>query len=471
MKIRIPRPRQFGSSIRELARRRPDQAEEYLDTHQEAWEELAGQDPHDAADILEALTEEGAADLLMGLGSENAGEVLDEMHPEAAADVLEELASADATKMLSEMEPDQAADVVAALDPARRTELLSGLTPSAAAEIENLLLYAADSAGGMMTTDVAALPIEMTAGSAIEELRRLHDDLGSNLLYVYAVDVEGRLVGVVSFRDLVFAHPESTLGDAIEPSLITVRPDSDREHVAELISRYRLIAVPVVEADGRLVGMVKFSEAIEAIQAEVGEDIAVMVGAGEEESVFTPVGRSVRRRLPWIMFNLVVGLLIAGVISRFEATLTTYAVLAAYMPTIALLAGNSGAQSLAVVIRAMAVGDLPHGRAGKAIRREVLVALVDGTVMATTGAVVAALTLGVFSGDSGSSVEPIQIAMIVFIAIWVAFLVAGFVGSGIPIALRRLGQDPALASNIFLTMITDAVSFTVYLLAATILLT
>lgn len=217
--------------------------------------------------------------------------------------------------------------------------------------------------------------------------------------------------------------------------------------------------------------MVKFSEAIEAIQAEVGEDIAVMVGAGEEESVFTPVGRSVRRRLPWIMFNLVVGLLIAGVISRFEATLTTYAVLAAYMPTIALLAGNSGAQSLAVVIRAMAVGDLPHGRAGKAIRREVLVALVDGTVMATTGAVVAALTLGVFSGDSGSSVEPIQIAMIVFIAIWVAFLVAGFVGSGIPIALRRLGQDPALASNIFLTMITDAVSFTVYLLAATILLT
>jgi magnesium transporter len=470
MKIRIPRPRQFGSSIRELARRRPDQAEEYLDTHQDAWEELAGLDPHDAADILEALDEAGAADLLMGLGTENAGEVLDEMRPESAADVLEELQPSDAMVMLAQMEPDQAADVVAALDPQRRTELLAGLSRQAAAEIENLLLYAADSAGGMMTTDVAALPIDMTAGEAIEELRRLHDELGSNLLYVYAVDTEGRLVGVVSFRDLVFARPSSTIGETIEPGLISVRPDTDREQVAEMISRYRLIAIPVVEDDGRLVGMVKFSEAIEAIQAEVGEDIAVMVGAGEEESVFTPVVRSVRRRLPWILFNLFVGLLIAFVISRFEGTLTTYAVLAAYMPTIALLSGNSGAQSLAVVIRAMAVGELPSGRAGKAIRREVLVGLADGTVVASIGACVAALTLGLFSGSYGSEVAPYQIAIIVFIAIWVSFLVAGFVGSGIPIALRKFGQDPALASNIFLTMITDAVSFTSFLLTATLLL-
>lgn len=471
MRIRIPRPRQFGSSIRELARRRPDQAEEYLDSHQEAWEELAEHDPHDAADILEALDEVGAADLLRGLETENAGEVLDEMHPEAAADVLEELDAVDATLMLATMEPDQAADVVAALDPEHRTRLLAGLNREAASEIEGLLVYAADSAGGMMTTDVAALPIDMRAGAAIEELRRLHDELGSNLLYVYAVDPENRLVGVVSFRDLVFAHPDSTIRDAIEPSLVTVRPDTDREQVAELISRYRLIAIPVVEPSGELVGMVKFSEAIEAIQAEVGEDIAVMVGAGEEESVFTPVGRSVRRRLPWILFNLGVGLLIAGVISRFEDTLTTYAVLAAYMPTIALLAGNSGAQSLAVVIRAMAVGDLPSGRAGKAIRREVLVGLADGTVVATIGALVAALTLGLFSGNSGAAVEPGEIAVIVFVAVWIAFVVAGLVGSGIPIVLRRFGQDPALASNIFLTMITDAVSFTVFLLTATLLLT
>lgn len=470
MRIRIPRPRQFGSSLRDLALRRPAEAEEYLDAHQDAWEEIATRDPHDAADILEALDEDGAIDLLRGLETQQAGEVLDEMRPEAAAELLEEFNEVEAASLVANMEPDQAADLIAALDPQQRTDLIHRLPKDVAAEIESLLVHAADSAGGMMTTDVAALPVDMIARDAIEELRRLHDELGSNLLYVYAVDQDERLVGVVSFRDLVFASPTSTIGEAIEPSLVTVRPDTDRAHVADIILRYRLIAVPVVEHDGRLVGMVKFSEAMEAIQAEVGEDIAVMVGAGEEESVFTPVARSVRRRLPWILFNLFVGLLIAAVISRFESTLTTYAVLAAYMPTIALLAGNSGAQSLAVIIRAMAVGDLPAGRATKAIRREAIIGLVNGTAVATIAAIVAALTVGLFEGNVETTVGQLEIAIIVFVAVWVAFLIAGFVGSGIPVLLRRLNQDPALASNIFLTMITDLASFTGFLLTATILL-
>ncbi len=470
MRIRIPRPRQFGSTLRDLARRSPDEAEEYLDAHQDAWEELAEHDPHDAADILEALDEEGAADLLQGLGEGQAGEVLDEMRPEAAADVLEEIATADAAQLLANMEPDQAADVVAALDPTIRTQILAELSEPTAAEIEALLVHAADTAGGMMTTDVAAVPVDMVIGDAMEVLRALHDELGSNLLYVYAVDTLDRLVGVVSFRDLVFADPTGTVRDAIEPSLVTVRPEADREEVADLIQRYRLIAVPVVESDGRLVGMVKFSEAIEAIQTEAGEDIAVMVGAGEEETVFTPIRTSVRRRLPWILFNLVIGLVIAGVISRFESTLTTYAVLAAYMPTIALLAGNSGAQSLAVIIRAIAIGDLPAGRARRAIRREVIVGAVDGTVVSVIGAVVAALTVGLYQGSTGSVVAPGEIAAIVFVAIWVAFIVAGLVGSAIPVILRKAGQDPALASNIFLTMVTDIVSFSAFLITATLLL-
>ncbi len=470
MKIRIPRPRQFGSSLRDLARQRPEEAEEYLDAHHDAWEELAEHDPHDAADILEALDEEGAVDLLQDLPPDHAGEVLDEMHPEAAADLLEELEAIEAAAMLETMESDQAADVVGALEPIDRTAVLAALGPEAAAEIEALLLHAADSAGGMMTTDVAALPVDMTAGMAIETLRTLHGELGSNLLYVYAVDSDNRLVGVVSFRDLVFAHPETTIRDVIEPTLVSVRPDTDREQVAELIHRYRLIAIPVVEADGTLVGMVKFSEAIEAIQAEVGEDMAVMVGAGEEETVFTPVSLSVRRRLPWIIFNLVVGVFIAGIIAQFESTLATYAILAAYMPIVALLAGNSGAQSLAVIIRSMAVGDLPQGRAPRAIRREVAVGLIDGTIIATLSALLAALTVGFFTGDSVAAIAPAEIAIIIFISVWVAFLVAGLVGAGIPVLFSSLGQDPALASNIFLTLITDIVGFAGFLLTAALLL-
>jgi magnesium transporter len=469
MKIRMTRPGRLGSTIRELARRKPEEAESYLDSHHEAWEELAGGDPHDAADILEAIDEEGAADLLQELSADEAGDVLDEMHPEAAADVLQELAPDEAAALVSQMETDQAVDVIGALDPEDRTAILSALDTKTAGEVEGLLVYAADTAGGMMTTDVAALPVGMTAGEAIEVLRGLHDDLGSNVRYLYVIDDRRRLLGVVPFRKLVFARPGTGLDDLMETGIVSVRTDTDREEVVEEIQRYNLIAIPVVDAQGVLVGMVKVSEAIEATQAEVGEDITVMVGAGEEETVFTPVPRSVRRRLPWILFNLVVGISLAAVISRFEPTLATYAVLAAYMPTVALLAGNSGAQSLAVIIRSMAVGDLPRGRAGRAIRREVAVGLIDGTVMAFASALVAALTVNTFQ-IGADTVSPAQIAVIVFVAVWISFLVAGLVGSGIPVLLRRLGQDPALASNIFLTMVTDIVGFTSFLVTATLLL-
>jgi len=469
MRIRIARPGQLGSTIRELARRKPSEAEDYLDSHHEAWEELAGDDPHDAADILEALDEEGAADLLQELPVDEAGDVLDEMHPEAAADVLQELDPSQAAALVSEMETDQAVDLIGALDAEDRTAILSALDAATALDVERLLIYAADTAGGMMTTDVAALPVGMSSGEAIEALRRIHDDLGSNVRYRYVIDDDKRLLGVVPFRKLVFALPGTGLDDLMETSIVSVRTDTDREEVAEEIQRYNLIAIPVVDAQGVLVGMVKVSEAIEAILAEVGEDIAVMVGAGEEETVFTPVTRSVRRRLPWIFFNLVVGLFLAALISRFEPTLTTYAVLAAYMPTVALLAGNSGAQSLAVIIRSMAVGDLPPGRAARAIRREVTIGLVDGTVMAVSAGLLAAVTITAFQSGT-ETIAPMDLATIVFVAVWVSFLVAGLVGSGIPVLLRRLGQDPALASNIFLTMITDIVGFTGFLLTATILL-
>lgn len=469
MKIRISRPGRLGAAIRDLARRRPSDAEDYLDSHHEAWGELALEDPHDAADILEAIDEEGAADLLQELPVGEAGDVLDEMHPEAAADVLEELTPSQAAALVAEMRTDQAVDVIGALEAQDRTAVLAELDDETAREVEQLLIYAADTAGGMMTTELASLPVGMSSGKAIEALRRLHDVLGSHLQYVYVVDEGDRLVGVVPFRKLVFARPHTGLDDLMETGIVSVRTDTDREEVAELIQRYRLIALPVVNARGVLVGMVKVSEAIEAIIAEAGEDIAVMVGAGGDETVFTPVGRSVRRRLPWIFFNLIVGVFLAAGISRFESTLTTYAVLAAYMPIVALLAGNSGAQSIAVIIRSLAVGDLPLGRAGRAIRREVAIGLIDGTVVALVAAFIGAVTIRFFQAGS-TVIEPFEIAMIIFVSVWVAFVVAGAVGSGIPIVLKKLGQDPALASNIFLTMTTDIVGFTGFLLTATILL-
>jgi magnesium transporter len=455
-------------TLRELARRSPEEVEEYLDTHHDEWEQLAEQTPENAADILEALPEEGAADLLTDLDTEDAGEVLDEMRPEAAADVMEAIEPETAAELIAAMDADQAADLVGALDPEEQAAVLAALEPDAAVEIEQLLVHEPDTAGGMMTTDVASLPIGLTVGEAIEALRRLHNDLGSNLSYVYVTDDVDRLRGVVSFRDLVFARPGQGLDEVMVGDPVSVEASTDREVVAELIHRYHLVAIPVVDEAMRLIGMVKFGEAIEAIQAEAGEDIAVMVGAGEEESVFTPVGVSVRRRLPWILFNLVVGLVIAWVIASFESVLVGAAVLAAYMPLVALLGGNSGAQSLAVIIRSMAVGDVPPGRARSAVRREISVTSINGLVIAVLAALLGALTVGVF-GDQ-STIEPGEMALILFVSVVLAFLTAGVVGAGIPVLLRRWGQDPALASNIFLTMITDLVSFGGFLLIASLLL-
>ncbi len=468
MRLRFPRPRAVTETLRDLARRRPDEAEAYLDAHHDEWEELAGHTPENAADILEALEEEGAADLLKDLDLDDAGEVLDEMRPEAAADVLETIRPATAAALIGMMDADQAADVIGALEPGERTAVLAALDPESASEIHGLLVHAADTAGGMMTTDYAALPLGVSSGEAIEALRRLHDELGSNLSYVYVTDEAGHLRGVISFRELVFARPGRSLDDVMVSDPVSVMPTTDREVVAELIQRYSLFAIPVVDRDGLLIGMVKISEALEAIQAEAGEDIAVMVGAGVEETIFTPVGRSVRRRLPWIMFNLVVGLVIAFVIAQFESTLAAAAVLAAYMPLVALLGGNSGAQSLAVIIRSIAMGDLPRGRARRAIKREVTVTMIDGLVIAVLAGLMGALTVG-FLGDQ-SSIEPLDIGTILFVSVIVSFLAGGLVGSSIPIILRRMGQDPALASNIFLTMTTDLVSFGGFLLIASLLL-
>jgi magnesium transporter len=357
------------------------------------------------------------------------------------------------------METDQAVDLLGALEDEQRNAIIDALPVDAKAVILPLLAYPADTAGGMMTTDVASLPIGMTSGEAVEALRRMHEELGSNLAYVYVVDEEKQLRGVVSFRDLFFARPHTGMEEVMAHGPVAVRPDTDREVVAELIERYRLLAIPVTDSDQHLLGMVRFDEAMEAVREEIGEDLTQMVGAGAEETVFTPIPTSVRRRLPWITFNLFIGLMIAFAIDPFRETIQEHPIVAVLMPMVALLGGNSGAQSQAVIIRAMAIGDLPPGRAWRAVRREFAVGLINGSAMC----VLAGLASALVSGNP-------TVGVVVGVAVFVSLAVAGLAGPGIPVIMRRVGLDPALASNIFLTMVTDLVGFTFFLMTATLLL-
>lgn len=458
MKLRLLRPRDLAVALRDLARRRPEEAAEYLDTHEHEWASLAGADPHDAADILEAISEETAAGLIADLTPEDAAEVLEEMHDEAAADILEELTPADAAAAVAELSAEEAADIVGHLEDEARIAIFEAMDDAAVGDILELMQYAPDTAGGLMDPEPATLHTGITAGEAIESLRRLHEGLES-VNYVYVVEHDGRLVGVVSFRELVFARPGTGIDEVMIANPVAVRPETDREDVADLIQRYGLLAMPVVDHRGVLIGVVPFDNVIEAVQREASEDIAVMVGAGVEETIYTAVSRSIRHRLPWTAVNLGTALLVTLVISRFEPVIERLAVLAAYMPVVASVGGNSGAQSQAVVIRAMAMDGVPAGQVRRVMGRSMLIGLVNG------------IAVGVLSGLIATAfTHEVRIGIVIGIAALVNLVIANAAGSGIPMLLERLGQDPALASNIFMTMITDLVGFGGFLAIATMLL-
>ena len=448
----------MAQGLRHLARRRPAAAEEYLDAHPEQWASLVEADPHDAADILEALEDEAAADLISGLGTGAAADVLEEMQDEVAADVLEEMPGEAAADILEELPADEAADIVGELEPEARTDLLERMADDKAEDIRELLAYPSDSAGGLMSTEVATLPAALAAGEAIEALRRLHEHL-EHLSYVYVVDEESRLLGVVSFRELVFARPGTALEEVMVAHPVAVRPDTDREEVADLMQRYNLLAVPVVDHRGLLLGIVTIDDVIEEVQQEATEDIATMVGAGKGEAIYTSVAHSVRSRLPWTAVNLGTALLVAAVVSRFGPVISRIVVLAAYMPVVASVGGNSGAQSQAVVIRAMAVDSIPAHWVRRVMFRSGLVGLFNGLAVGALSGIIAALFTH----------QP-RIGLVIALAALANLVVANLVGSGIPILLDRLGKDPALASNIFMTMITDMVGFGGFLAIATLLL-
>jgi magnesium transporter len=467
MSPRPPRPREIAQFLRRRAQLAPREVEQYLDRHGEEWEAIVEVTPHDAADILEELGEDAATDLLAALDPDDVADVLEEMQDDLAADILEDLDAETAADLLEEMDADEAADVIAALEPEAREEIFGAMDDAAAAEIRKLLLYPPDSAGGLMTTDVAKLPVGMTAGEAIERVRQMNEEL-EDLSYVYIVDDGDHLVGVLSFRDLVFTRPGRGLDEAMIQNPVAVSPYADREEAAELTNRYHLFSIPVVDHERRLLGMVTNEEVIEAIQREATEDFAVATGAGAEETVFTPVFGSVRMRIPWLSLNLVMALMVAFVIERQTGVISKEPVLAALMPVIALLGGNGGFQSLAVVIRALATDDLPRSQVYQVVGRQFSVGLLNGMILGVLSGALAVLLLE--TGAFSSLGRPLEIAVVVALAAFGNVAVAGLAGSSIPLILRKLGADPAQASSIFLTLITDLVGFGGFLVVAAVLL-
>ena len=415
--------------------------------------------PADLADHLENLSLEKQVCALRHMPTEDAAEALAELEGSVAVDVLENLDADVAAQIIAEMEPDDAADVLDELDEEHRDVLLGKLTREDSEELRNLLNFDPDSAAGVMNTELILLEENMTADEAITHIRSEMEDKESPY-YAYVVDRNDKLVGVLSLRDLMLARPGTIVGDAVAgQSVVSVPYDMDKGEVANLLSHYNYLAMPVVDYEGHIMGVVTYDDIMDIMHEEASADMLGMVGADPEESVDTPWKESVRKRLPWLVVNMVNSALSASVVYMFEGSIAQMAALAVLMPMVANQAGNTGQQALAVMIRQLATDRFEPKKAWMAVLREAKIGLVTGLFMSILA----------LCGAWGFTGNPL-VGMVMAGALLCDMMLGAVAGGSIPLIFRALGRDPAQASSIFLTTITDGAGFFIFLGLATMFL-
>lgn len=356
--------------------------------------------------------------------------------------------------LLSELEPARSAALLNRLDDEERRRCLALLDPQVEKEIRALMDYPADSAGRLMDPRVAAFRGDLGAHEALERLRRSRR---RGLREVYVVDADERLLARVDIQDLALADPEQTLQALSRRIADAVQDTAPREEVVEKLAQDAAADLPVVDFDGRLVGVIRQAKLASAVQEETTLDIQTMVGASRDERALSPATFAVAKRLPWLQINLLTAFLAAAVVGLFESTIAKYTALAVLLPVVAGQSGNAGAQALAVTMRGLVLREISLRHWPRVVFKEFGVGLMNGLAVAAT----TALGVYVWSGSLG-------LVLVIASAMVIAMVAAGFAGALVPITLQRLGQDPAQSSSIILTTVTDVVGFFSFLGIATL---
>ena len=424
-------------------------------------EAVEQQEAPDAAETLEQIGEQAAVEVIEEMETESAADALAHMHPSLAVSVLEDLVSEDpeyAGKLIEEMAPDDATDLLQNLPDESRDRLLGTLGKVEAVKFRRLLEYPEKSAGGMMTTDYLAVRDSMTVREATEAIRRA-ESLGEDWLYVFVVDWRGRLQGRATMRALLLADPAQRVMQISEKQVDAVKPDVDRDEVAREFEKYDYLVLPVIDEEERMLGVITVDDVVDVIRQEGTEDAQAMVGAGREEAVFSSVADKLRGRLPWLFVNLFTSSLAAIVVLQFDDLIGSIAILAVIMPVIANQAGNAGQQSLAVTLRGIVLDEVREGAALGLVRREAIVGLVNGTICG----LLVGLVVGGIEWIQAPESTMWKLGVVVAVAMTMALSIGTLVGSSLPLVVRRFGADPATASTIFLTMVTDSMSFLAFL--------
>lgn len=412
--------------------------------------------PADLAEFVLELPEAERTALLDHLPTDVVAELFEYVEDDDLRELIRGVGMEDLPAVLEEVEDDVAADVIQQLEPEEQAETLAQLDRGE--EVAELLQYGDESAGGVMSRGFVALNENIPVQQAIDYLRVLRPP-ADRAYYLYVVDDAGVLQGVVSIRDLLVSSPKTLLKEITQRDVHAVTTDADQEEAARILQRYNLLAVPVVDEAGRLQGVMTADDLIDVLQEEATEDMYRMVGLDEAESVLSPVWRSVRRRVPWLLVNLATAFLAALVVRPFEGTISKAAALAVFMPVIAGHAGNTGTQAVTLVVRGIALGDVRVSDWLLVLRKELGFGLVHG---ALAGALTSGMALLL-------SANP-WLGLVVFVALMANVMIAGIMGAIIPLSIKRLGGDPAVASSIWLTTFTDVMGFLMLLGLGTVLI-
>jgi magnesium transporter len=425
----------------------------------------------DVADVVESLSEEDRVALLSILPAELASEALVEMEEsEGPAELLATFDPEKQAELVHELEIDDAADLVGEMEPEDQDRVLAKLPTEEAGEIRELLEYDEETAGGLMTTALVAVTGDLTAAGALEQVRIQGREV-EDFYIVFVVDSEGHLLGTVPLDHLVIADPGDTVESIVEPALASVLPHEDQEAVGKLIAHYNLPSLPVLDDSGRLLGRVTFDDVIDVMEAEQTEDLLRFSGVSEEEELRGDWMDAVRGRLPWLLLHAVTLSIASSVIILFQDVVVTLPVVAFIMPIIAGLGGNAGTQALAVTVRRLATASGPLAPKRTVVGKEVLVALTNGLMVAIAVALIVTFIGATGVEANASAASPLGLGLVVLVAMWGNILVAGSAGAFIPTLLNRLGADPAVASSVFLTTLTDLIGFFLLLgLASAVLL-
>ena len=421
---------------------------------------LQKQHPADLAQVLSQLNESerrAAFSLLLDRNARLAMEALAELGAEMSALLLADRSAEDIARFLHEIPSDDAAVIIEQLPQELAAAVVALVQARPGAGVGELLEYAEQTAGRIMNPNVFALNEDLTAGESITALQGARDV--EMVFYLYVVDSRRHLVGVVSLRRLLLVAPETPLKRIMTTDLISARVDTDQEEVARQVASYNILAIPVVDEENKLVGVITVDDVIDVIKDEATEDVYRLAGVSIDDTVLTPPRESLRRRLPWLLVNLVTAFLAASVVALFQGTISQVVALAVFMPVVAGMGGNAATQTLTVIVRGIALGELTWSNSRKALIKEGLVGLGNGTALG----LVAAAGAFALRGD------PI-LGLILALAMIINMFVAAIAGTLIPLSLRALKIDPALASSVFITTLTDVFGFFSFLGLGTLFL-